>query len=103
MKGRLADAAKNSYERGINMTNQTDHDGTTETLIRGIDSQIEELTLCAKGAMPELRRKCEDEISLLIANRECIKRGLLRLNEAGELCSSCPSEEVEPGYKVPRN
>jgi len=74
------------------MTNQTDRDGTTETLINEIDSQIKELTLCAKDAKPELRKECEDKISLLIANREGIRRGLLRLNEAGELCSSCPSE-----------
>jgi hypothetical protein len=77
------------------MTNQTDRDGTTETIISEIDSQIEELTQCAKEAKPEMRKECEDKISLLIANREGIKRGLLRLNEAGELCSSCPSEQVE--------
>ena len=85
------------------MINQTDRDGTMETLIKEIDSQIEELTLCAKDAAPELRKECEDKISLLIADREGIRRGLLRLNEAGELCSSCPSEEVEHGDKVPRN
>jgi hypothetical protein len=85
------------------MINQTDRDGTTETLIKEIDSQIEELTLCAKDAAPELRKECDDKISLLIANREGIRRGLLRFNEAGELCSSCPSEEVANGGKGPRN
>ena len=85
------------------MINQTDRDGTTETLVNEIDSQIEELTLCSKDAAPELRKECEDKISLLIANREGIRRGLLRLNEAGELCSSCPSEQAAHGGKGLRN
>jgi hypothetical protein len=79
------------------MINQTDLDGTTGTLIKEIDAEIEALTQCAKDATTELRKKCEDKISSLIANREGIRRGLLRLNEAGELCSSCPSEKVEHG------
>jgi len=89
-------------EGGIKLTNQVDPDAAVEALISRMDAQIGELTGRAKDAGPELRRQCEEEISTLIVNREAIRRGLLRVTESGELCSSCPEEEAEPGGKVPR-
>jgi hypothetical protein len=53
------------------------------------DYQIEELEACAKQASPELGKQCEEQISVLIANREAMKRGLLKCTDEGELCSSC--------------
>jgi hypothetical protein len=55
------------------------------------DYQIEELVSCAKQASAELRKECEELISVLIANREALKRGLLKVTDEGELCSACPA------------
>lgn len=79
------------------MTNQVDRDAEVEAMVSRMDAQIEELTARGKDGGPELRKQCQEEISTLIANREAVRRGLLRVTESGELCSSCPEEVTEPG------
>jgi hypothetical protein len=45
-------------------------------------------------AGPEQKEKYGEEISVLIANRESVRRGLLRVDPEGiDLCSSCPEEK----------
>jgi len=71
---------------------QADYENRIQALLSTCNTQIEELEACAKQAAPELRRQCEEEISVLIANREALKRGLLRFNDESGLCSACPEE-----------
>ncbi len=60
-----------------------------EDKIRVCDAKIEELKACSQQAAPEMKKKMDREIGELIANREAIRRGLLKIDEEGELCSSC--------------
>jgi hypothetical protein len=73
---------------------QADYENKIQTLLNTCNTQIEELEACAKQAAPELRTQCEEEISVLTANREALKRGLLKLDEQSELCSACPEEST---------
>ncbi len=72
------------------METQADYENRIQGLLETCNTQIEELEACAKQASPELRKQCEEEISVLIANRESLKRGLLKFNEESGLCSACP-------------
>ena len=76
------------------METQADYENRIQALLNTCNTQIEELEACAKQASPELRRQCEDEISVLIANREGLKRGLLKFNEQSCLCSDCAEENA---------
>ncbi|HTY24645.1 MAG TPA: hypothetical protein VMC85_16045 [Desulfomonilaceae bacterium] len=78
------------------MENQTYDDSRIEGMLNVCNCQIEELEACAKQASPELRKQCEEQISVLIANREALKRGLLKVSDEGELCSSCSKKEIIP-------
>ncbi len=69
------------------MEKQTDYDGRIQGLLDKCNCQIDELESCAKKASPELREKCEHLISVLIANRETLKRGLFMVTDEGELRS----------------
>jgi hypothetical protein len=80
---------------GSKLEKQTDYDSRIQGLLSTCNCQIEELEACAKQAAPELRKQCEEQISVLIANREALKRGLLKVTDQGELCSSC-SEKIVP-------
>ena len=71
------------------MEQQANDERIIQSQLKICDYQIEELEACAKQASPDLGRQCEELISELIANREALKRGLLRCNDDGELCSSC--------------
>jgi hypothetical protein len=73
---------------GSKLKGQTDYDGRIQGLLNKCNCQIDELESCAKKASPELREKCEHLISVLIANRETLKRGLLMVTDEGELRSS---------------
>jgi hypothetical protein len=73
---------------------QADYENGIQGLLDTCNTQIEELEACAKQAAPELRTQCEEEISVLIANREALKRGLLRPDEKSDLCSACPEEDT---------
>jgi len=58
------------------------------------DNQIEQFKADLEEAGPEQRAKYDEEIDVLIANREALRRGLLRANPEGvDLCSSCPDEK----------
>lgn len=75
------------------METQADFENRIQGLLNTCNNQIEELEACAKQASPELRKQCEEEISVLIANRESLKRGLLKVNDDQcGFCSSCPEE-----------
>jgi hypothetical protein len=72
---------------------QADYENRIQALLNTCNTQIEGLEACAKQASPELRIQCEEEISVLIANREALKRGLLKLDEQCGICSACPEED----------
>ncbi len=74
------------------METPADHENRIQELLKTCNAQIEELEACAKQAAPELRRECEEEISVLIANREALRRGLLKINGESGFCSSCAPE-----------
>jgi len=67
-------------------------DSRIEGMLNVCNCQIEELEACAKQASPELRKQCEEQISVLISNREALKRGLLKVSDERQLCSSCSEE-----------
>ena len=71
------------------MERQADNERITQTQLKICNYQIEELEACARQASPELGKQCKEIISVLIANREALKRGLLKITDEGELCSSC--------------
>ncbi len=70
------------------MEKQTDDDGCIRGLLNACKCQIEDLESCPEQASPQLREICEDVTSLLTANREAVKCGLMVTDE-GELYSSC--------------
>ena len=76
------------------METQADYENRIQALLDTCNTQIEELEACAKQAAPELRTQCEEEISVLITNREALKRGLLKLDKQSGLCSACPEENT---------
>ena len=60
-------------------------------MVEQCDDQIEQFKADLEEAGPEQKEKYDEEISLLIANREAVRRGLLRVTPEGDgLCSSCP-------------
>lgn len=63
-------------------------DGCIRGLLNACNCQIEDVEACSKEASPQLRRICEHVSSLVIANRETVKYGLMVTDE-GELYSSC--------------
>jgi len=69
----------------------SDYEIELEALLRQCDSSVEDLSACARNASPGMSRACRDEMEVLIANRESLRRGLLRLDDANCLCSSCDS------------
>ena len=65
------------------------------------NARIEQLKISAQDAGPEKSKEYEEEIDTLIADREAVRRGLLRLSESGEaLCSSCPDEPTPSSEKT---
>ncbi len=70
------------------MEKQTSYDGCIRGLLNACKCQIEDLEACPREASPQLREICEDVTSLLIANRETVKCGLMVADE-GELYCSC--------------
>ena len=72
------------------MDKQENYEHKIEEMARVCGAKIVELKACSQQATPEMKKKMDREISELIANREAIRRGLLKLDEEGELCSSCP-------------
>jgi hypothetical protein len=78
------------------------YESEVEGKIEEWNARIEQLKISAQDAGPEKSKEYEEEIDTLIADREAVRRGLLRMSESGEaLCSSCPdepapSEKTEP-------
>jgi len=66
-----------------------------ETMLEQCNSSIDELSTCARNASPGAREICREEISVLIANRESLRRGLLKYDDSACLCSSCPVESAQ--------
>jgi hypothetical protein len=73
------------------LEDQAENEKDIQVQLKVCNYQIEELESCAKQASTELGKECEVLISVLIANREALKRGLLKVTDEGELCSSCPA------------
>jgi len=69
----------------------SDYEIKLQELLRQCDASMEGLSACARNASPGMSKACRDEMEILIANRESLRRGLLRLDDANCLCSSCDS------------
>lgn len=77
------------------MESQGEYERKVEALVEQCDDQIAQFKADLEQAGPEQREKYDEEISTLIANREAMRRGLLRLTPEGDdFCSSCPTEEA---------
>lgn len=79
------------------MKSQGEYERRVEALVEQCDDQIAQFKNDLEDAGLEQKEKYDEEMSVLIANREAVRRGLLRLSPEGdELCSSC-SEEASAG------
>ncbi|HMK36989.1 MAG TPA: hypothetical protein VK463_18085 [Desulfomonilaceae bacterium] len=77
------------------MDSQSDYENQINTLVEQWDFRIAQLEAEARFAGPENTKRYEEEIGELIADREAVRRGLVKVESSGELCSSCPSEMIE--------
>ena len=75
------------------MSNGMDYNREVAELVKQYDARIERLKPCLTQELPTLRTQCTEETSALILHREAVRRGLLRVSEAEEMCSSCAREE----------
>jgi len=84
-----------SEHKGVSkLEKQGEYERRVETVVEQCDDQIEQFKADLEEAGPEQRTKYDEEIDVLIANREAVRRGLLRVNPEGvDLCSSCPDEK----------
>jgi len=74
---------------------QGEYERRVEAVVDQCDDQIEQFKADLEEAGPEQKEKYDEEISVLIANRESVRRGLLRVDPEGiDLCSSCPEEDA---------
>jgi hypothetical protein len=87
------------------MDYHSDYERRIDSLVDEWNARIDLLEADARHAGPEFKGKYNDQITTLILDREAARRGLLRVEESGELCSSCPPEssrkESEPTEKEP--
>jgi hypothetical protein len=73
---------------------QGEYERRVEAVVEQCDDQIEQFKADLEEAGPEQKAKYDEEISVLIANREAVRRGLLRVDpEGADLCSSCAEEK----------
>ncbi len=72
------------------METEGDYERRVEAVVEQCDAQIAQFEAAMEEAGPEQRAKYDEEMNVLIANREAVRRGLVRLGPEGELCSSCP-------------
>ena len=70
----------------------SDYESKVDALIKKWNARIEELSLESRHANEEGKKKYDEEIALLIGNREAARRGLFRLTGADDLCLTCPGE-----------
>jgi hypothetical protein len=85
-----------SYEdKGVSkLEKQGEYERRVEAMVEQCDNQIEQFKADLEEAGPEQRAKYDEEIDVLIANREAVRRGVLRVTPEGDdLCSSCPDEK----------
>lgn len=76
------------------MSNGMDYDRQVADTVRQYDARIERLKPCLTQGLPSLRKQCSEETSALILNREAVRRGLLPISEAEEMCPSCATEDT---------
>jgi hypothetical protein len=79
----------------MEMSVQSEYESQAACLIEQCDAGIAAFCTCADEESPDVSAGCREEISVLIANRESLKRGLIRPDKSGSLCSSCPDEVAE--------
>lgn len=74
------------------MAEQTSYEKQVESFVRMWDEQIERFKKAAKDAGPTLAKKYNEAISLLTANREATRRGLIQLDDPSsvDVCAECP-------------
>ncbi len=88
----ILDDSIHAVKGGIKLTN-IESEEEAEEFVKHADAQIDMLNNRLRDLGPELKQQCEDEISNLILSREAVRRGLLRVTDYGESCSSCPIAE----------
>lgn len=77
------------------MSNGIDYDRTVAALVDQYDARIDRLRPCLTQEVPELRKRCTDEMSALIVNREAVRRGLVQIDDLEEMCPNCcPGESM---------
>lgn len=77
------------------MSAQSEYESQTAAMIDICDARIDALSTCAREGAPAVAKVCRDEIAMLIANREAVKRGLVSPDELECLCAVCPSGPSE--------
>jgi hypothetical protein len=75
----------------------SDYESKLDAVIEKWNARIEELSRESRHANEEGKKKYEQEIALLISNREAARRGLFRLSgEDDGLCLMCSGEVESP-------
>jgi hypothetical protein len=68
----------------------SEYETKLDALLDEYDASIEDLSGCARNASPGMTKACREEIAVSIAQRESLRRGLLRLEDDFERpCFSC--------------
>ncbi len=78
----------------LKLENEGEYERRVESVVEQCDAQIAQFEAAMEEAGPEQKAKYDEEMSVLIANREAVRRGLVRPGPEGELCSSCPEGEA---------
>ncbi|MFZ5868888.1 MAG: hypothetical protein ACOYXY_23615 [Thermodesulfobacteriota bacterium] len=82
------------------MTETLEHEERVRTLLSKWDDEIERLKAASLDASDEDRKRYDEAIELLVANREAMRRGLLVLPETEEV-PRASSEAVASSEKEP--
>lgn len=77
------------------MTNANTYEEQINELIENWDEHIDRLKKAARDASGDDRNRYDEALSFLMANREALRRGLLRPDPSrGEFCVSCEEENA---------
>ncbi|MEW6113471.1 MAG: hypothetical protein AB1664_15170 [Thermodesulfobacteriota bacterium] len=77
------------------MTETLEHEERVRTLLSKWDDEIERLKAASLDAADEDRKRYDEAIELLVANREAMRRGLLVLPETEEIPRASGETEAE--------
>ncbi|MEW6533577.1 MAG: hypothetical protein AB1473_22305 [Thermodesulfobacteriota bacterium] len=77
------------------MTETLEHEERVQTLLGKWDVEIERLKAAAEDASDEDRKRYDEAIELLVANREAMRRGLLVIPETEDIPPASSETEAE--------